>query len=115
MTYNNDLAWEQAKEVARAGGFKNKWVETIDYYNINNGQNVKIFCAINNKKYRILYILDSNEVLLLDRDNKLVVEEYTTVDESRKIFFFEPEPEKVKRELPDDKHLLGQTEAEFYE
>lgn len=114
MTYNNDPLWGQAKEVARAGGCKNQWIEIIDYYNLNLGKNVSIFCALEQKKYRILYILDNEEVLLLDREDNLVVEDYDTVDESRKVFFFESEPEKVTRKLPEGKLLLGQEDIEFY-
>lgn len=114
MTYNEDPAWENAKEVARIGGFKNKWIEIIDYYNMNDGKHVNIFCALDQKKYRILYLLDNDEVLLLDRDGKLTFSEYSIVDESRKIFFFEAEPEETSKELPEGKLLLGQKEAKFY-
>ena len=114
MTYSNDQAWEQAKEVARAGGCKNEWIKIIDYYNLNEGKHVNIFCAIDQKKFRILFMLDSEKVLLLDRDDNLVVEDYETVDESRKIFLFEDEPKKEIRSLPEGETFMGQDEVEFY-
>lgn len=114
MTYSNDPIWEQSKEVARAGGCKNEWIKIIDYYNLNEGKHVNIFCAIEQKKYRILFILDSEEVLLLDRENELVTEEYGIVEESRKIFFFQDTPEKEIRTLPEGLTFLGQDTIEFY-
>ena len=114
MTYSNDSVWEQAKEVARAGGCKNEWIKIIDYYNLNEGKNVNIFCAIDQKKFRILFILDSDRVLLLARDDKLVVKDYAEVEESRKIFLFEDEPKKEIRSLPEGETFMGQDEVEFY-
>lgn len=114
LTYSNDPVWEQAKEVARAGGCKNEWIKIIDYYNLNEGKNVNIFCAIEQRKYRILFILDSGKVLLLDRENQLVTEDYDIVEESRKVFFFQDIPEKETRELPEGNTFMSQGHVEFY-
>jgi len=114
LTYGDDLIWEQAKEVARVGGCKNEWIKIIDYYNLSEGKNVNIFCAIDQKKYRILYITDSEKVLMLDRENELVTEDYQIVVESRKIFLFQEDPKKEIRKLPEGETFLGQDTIEFY-
>lgn len=114
MTYSNDSEWNYAKKVVSSGGHKNNWIYVIDFYNEIGGKNVNIFCAIEQEKFRILYMLDDDSILLMDRNNNLVIEEYQVVEESRKIFFFEPNPEKEVRELPEGTTFNGSKEVEFY-
>lgn len=59
-------------------------------------------------------MLDDDSVLLLDRNDNLVSEEYEIVEESRKIFFFEPDPKKVTQELPKGLTYDDSNEVEFY-
>lgn len=115
LTYKDDYLWLQAKKVAKAGGFNNKWIEIIDYYNLNEGKNVQIFCTIDKDRYRILYILDSHKVLVQTRDKELCAMDYTEVDESRKIFFYQDEPTKVVDEAPENETFLEQETIEFFE
>lgn len=114
MTYSNDSEWNYAKKVVSSGGHKNNWIYVIDFYNSIGGKNVNIFCAIEQEKFRILYMLDDDSVLLLDKKDNLVSEEYEIVEESRKIFFFEPDPKKVTQELPKGLTYDDSNEVEFY-
>lgn len=114
LTFSQDKLWLEAKRVAKTSGFKDKWIEIIDYYNMNDGKYTQIMCVIEGKRYRILYILDDNSILLLDRDGQLLAKDYEDVDTSRKIFYYQPEPDKVVKELSDGMYISSQTEVIYY-
>lgn len=98
--YKGDKVWLEAKQVAKANGFSSDWATVIDYYYLNGGENVKIFSILNDNKYRILGITDDGDVILGTRDDKAFVEQFTTVFESQKIFFYAEETVTKEIDLP---------------
>lgn len=98
--YKNDKIWNEAKKVARAHGFSNNWIEIIDYYNAQGGTHVQIFCVIEESQSRILYILDDESILLMNRDKEVEVKGYDEVFESPKVFFYLDEPKITRLQLP---------------
>lgn len=117
MIFSNDALWLNAKKIAKSSGYGNKWIEIIDYYNINGGKHVQIMAVIGREKFRILYLLDhSNEdVLLLSKNNRFEIKTYEEVEESNKIFIYEEEPLKIESKLlPEGTSVMDSTTVDFY-
>lgn len=98
MTYLNDDEWNKAKTVAKTCGFAGSWVDIVDYYYTIGGMHVHVYAILNAVKYRILRILDNEEVLVMDKDSNLHVRAYDEITKSRKQFFFSDNA-MVEREL----------------
>lgn len=109
--YKDDKIWNDSKQVARAHGFSGNWVDVIDYYNAEGGTNVQIYCVIEEIRSRILYVLDSNKVLLMHRNNELHVEDYDIVMESQKVFFYKEDAELQQLELPEGNTYYNETQV----
>lgn len=87
----------------------------IDIYNDSQGKHVQVYCILEEGKYRILYILDSEKVLLLDKDGNLQIEEYNLVNESQKVFYYREEATKLTEyELTDGETYCGETTVSIY-
>lgn len=115
MTFLNDKLWSEAKRVAKSNGLGDNWVEIMDYYYFVKGCHVMIYAIIDEEKYRILRITDSEEVLLADRNNELIVRPYDEVVNSRKQFFYndvELKPEVHK--LPEGQTIYGASVVKIY-
>lgn len=102
VSFIDDKKWNESKKLARLNGLADNWVEIIDYYNSIRGNHVLAYSILDKQKYRILRVLDSGEVLLMDGTGRLVVEDYDIVLESRKQFFYSDTDLKPKEfHLPE--------------
>ena len=77
------------------------WIEVIDYYRQIGGKHIAVFIAIDKQKYMILEATKDDRVILIDKDNNIVLEDYNTVMQSRKMFYFIEEPFEVKVDIPE--------------
>lgn len=107
MTYGQDKKWIEAKKFIEEQGMKNNWIEVVDYYRQIGGKHVSVFVAINKVKYMILEATIDNRVILVDKNNNIVLEDYDIVYNSRKMFYYIEEPFSVK--LKVDKNILDKT------
>lgn len=107
LNYNEDKVWNEAKKVAKMNGFSNQWIEIIDYYNSRGGAHVQIFVVIDSEKHRILYLLDSEQVLLSNKLDKAVIRDYQEINESKKLFFYKEETTPMEFELPENEYYIG--------
>lgn len=111
----NDEIWNRAKSVVKQNGMGDNWLEIIDYYYHTNGCHVQIYALLGDTAYRILRITDSEEVLLIDRNNNLFVKAYDEVLESRKQFFFsEGTLEETDMDLPNGQSVYGASKVKIY-
>lgn len=101
MTYSKDKKWDEAKDFIKGQGMKDNWVEIVDYYRQIGGRHVAVFIAIDKNKYMILEATKDNRVILVDKDNNIKLEDYDTVMESRKMFYYIEEPFEIKIKLPE--------------
>lgn len=113
MTYLQDNIWQSVKQLAKRNGFFGDWILTIHLYYENGGNNVQIHTNIDKKNYRILRILDSNDILLIDRDDKITVEDFVIVKNSQKSFFY---GSMIETEilLPTGQSLNGEQRIKIY-
>ncbi|WRW34707.1 portal protein [Staphylococcus phage CF5] len=100
MIFSKDSKWDEAKDFIKGQGMQDNWIEVIDYYRQIGGKHVAVFIAIDKKKYMILEATKNNKVILVDRDNNIVLEDYDTVMESKKMFYYIEEPFEVKIKIP---------------
>lgn len=107
MTYGKDKKWKEAKKFIEEQGMKNNWIEVVDYYRQIGGKHVSVFVAINKIKYMILEATIDNQVILVDKDNNVILGDYEEVYNSRKMFYYIEEPFNVKLEV--DKDILSRT------
>lgn len=107
MTYGQDKKWVEAKKFIEEQGMKNNWIEVVDYYRQIGGKHVTVFVAINKVKYMILEATIDEQVILVDKSNNVILEDYDTVYNSRKMFYYIEEPFSVKLEV--DKNILSRT------
>ena len=106
MTYGQDKKWVEAKKFIEEQDMKNNWIEVVDYYRQLGGKHVCVFIALDKKKYMILEATTNNKVILVDKDNNIVLEDYTTVFNSRKMFYYIQKPFEVKLDLSQDIHKI---------
>lgn len=103
LSFINDQKWNDSKKIAKQNGLADNWIEIVDYYMMIKGNHVLAYAILDKQKYRILRVLDSGEILLMDNTGRLVVEDYDIVLESRKQFFYNPDPLTFQeRTLPSD-------------
>lgn len=107
VTYGKDKKWKEAKKFIEEQGMKNNWIEVVDYYRQIGGKHVSVFVAINKIKYMILEATIDNQVILVDKDNNVILGDYEEVYSSRKMFYYIEEPFNVKLEV--DKDILSRT------
>lgn len=107
MLYGQDKKWIEAKKFIEAQGMKNNWIEVIDYYRQIGGRHVTVFVALDKVKYMILEATTDNNVILVDKDNVIVVKDYEVVYSSRKMFYYIEEPFEIK--LDADEDILNKT------
>lgn len=102
------MLWLEAKQIAKESGLDGNWIEIIDYYNSSGGQHVLIHVIFEQTKRRILRVLDSEEVLLIDAVGNVSAHDYNMVMESNKLFFYkENKMEKTRISLPEGQTLIG--------
>ena len=82
MIYSKDSKWDEAKEFIKQQGMQDNWIEIVDYYRQIGGRHVAVFIAIDKQKYMILEATKDNRVILLDKDNNILLEDYDLVTES---------------------------------
>lgn len=114
LNYGRDSEWNEAKNISRLNGFQNQWIDVIDFYNSIGGQHVQVYCVLESQKYRILYILDSKKVLLLDKFENLVIRDYPEVNQSQKTFYFQEEPELDTYDLPEGETYFTEKFVNLY-
>lgn len=102
MIYSKDNKWKEAKEFIKQQGMQDNWIEVVDYYRQIGGKHVAVFIAINKQKYMILEATIDGRVMLVDKDNNIVLEDYDLVTESRKMFYYIEEPIEIEHKLPED-------------
>lgn len=102
MKYSKDNKWNEAKDFIKHQGMQDNWIEVVDYYRQIGGKHVAVFIAIDKKKYMILEATTDGRVLLVDRDNQVVLEDYDLVMQSKKMFYYIEEPIEIEKELPKD-------------
>ena len=76
----------------------------MEYYHSKGAYQATIHAIISERQRQILHILDNNQVLLIDSNQVPYVEDYQTVMESKKLFFYvtgEPQT-TIKVSLPDE-------------
>ena len=100
MIYSKDSKWDEAKEFIKQQGMQDNWIEIVDYYRQIGGRHVAVFIAIDKQKYMILEATKDNRVILLDKDNNILLEDYDLVIESKKMFYYIEEPFEYKINLP---------------
>lgn len=100
MGFSRDLKWEEAKKFISAQGMKDNWIEVVDYYRQLGGKHVAVFIALDHEKYMILEATKDNRVILVDRQNNIRLEDYDTVMESKKMFYYIEEPFEYKVSIP---------------
>jgi hypothetical protein len=81
-TFSQDEKWVEAK---RAVGNLN-WLEVISYYRTIDGENVFVYSVIEGDKRLIVDVLDDEHILLLNKQGEPVVDSYSNVLNSRKVF-----------------------------
>ncbi|WOZ17508.1 hypothetical protein [Staphylococcus phage vB_SauM-T-SE-G1] len=79
---------------------QDNWIEIVDYYRQIGGKHVAVFIALNKVKYMILEATKDNKVILVDKDNNILLEDYDVVMESKKMFYYIEEPFEVKINIP---------------
>lgn len=99
MIYSKDSKWNEAKEFIKQQGMQDNWIEIVDYYRQIGGRHVAVFIAIDKQKYMILEATKDNRVILLDKDNNILLEDYDLVTESKKMFYYIEEPFEYKINL----------------
>ncbi|AAX92410.1 hypothetical protein TwortDSMZ_092 [Staphylococcus phage Twort] len=99
MTYAKDKKWEDAKTFIKQQGMKDNWIEIVDYYRQIGGTHVAVFIALEKEKYMILEATTDNRVILVDKNNNIVLEDYNVVMESKKMFYYIEQPFKHKIDL----------------
>lgn len=82
-TFGQDKKWIEAKRIV---GNDNSWLEVISCYNSIGGKGVFVYSVIEGQKRLIVDVLDDNHVLLFDSNKNLVVEQYETILNSKKLF-----------------------------
>lgn len=87
MAYVTDELWVEAKQVAKANGMANNWVEIVEYYHSLGGHRAMVHSIIADKQREILHVLDDESVLLIDSRSNLHIADYNDVLESKKLFF----------------------------
>ncbi|MDU6503568.1 MAG: hypothetical protein E6533_14300 [Klebsiella pneumoniae] len=100
MIYSKDSKWDEAKEFIKQQGMQDNWIEIVDYYRQIGGRHVAVFIAIDKQRYMILEATKENRVILLDKDNNILLEDYDLVTESKKMFYYIEEPCEYKMNLP---------------
>lgn len=98
--YGKDKLWSETKHYAKNNGFSEDWSSVIDLYYSEGGTNIEVYCILESGKHRIIGLTDTKEVMLLDRDLKLVTEDHKKVLESQKTFFYNDNDTKKTYELP---------------
>ena len=101
MKFAKDKKWDEAKAFIKQQGMTDNWIEVIDYYRQIGGKHIAVFIAIDKQKYMILEATKDGRVILIDKDNNIVLEDYNTVMQSRKMFYFIEEPFEVKVDIPE--------------
>ena len=101
MKFAKDKKWDEAKSFIKQQGMTDNWIEVIDYYRQIGGKHIAVFIAIDKQKYMILEATKDDRVILIDKDNNIVLEDYNTVMQSRKMFYFIEEPFEVKVDIPE--------------
>lgn len=81
-SFSQDKKWVEAK---RAVGNLN-WLEVISYYRSIDGKNVFVYSVIEGDKRLIVDILDDEHILLINKQGEPIVDSYTNVLNSRKVF-----------------------------
>ena len=100
MGFSRDLKWEEAKKFIASQGMKDNWIEVVDYYRQLGGKHVAVFIALDREKYMILEATKDGRVILVDRQNNIKLEDYETVMESKKMFYYIEEPFEYKVSIP---------------
>ncbi|AKC05153.1 hypothetical protein kochi14H1_0130 [Enterococcus phage phi EF14H1] len=113
MGYIQDETWQMVKKVAKKNGFVGDWILIIHSYYEYGGNHVQIHTTINGESYRILRLLDSREILLLDRKGNPVIYDYETVNDGQKSFFYNDMEEK-EIEIPNGRCLNDKTRIKIY-
>lgn len=113
MSYIQDETWQMVKKVAKKNGFVGDWILIIHSYYEYGGNHVQIHTAIDGSNYRILRVLDNKQVLLLDRDENVVVLDYDVVNNGKKSFFYNEMEEKVI-DIPNGIKLNEKSRVKIY-
>lgn len=105
MNYVTDNLWKEAKKVARNNGLANNWLEIVEYYHQKGGYQAVVHVIIDEKQRQIVHILDNEQILLMDKDQKPWIHDYNTVMESKKLFFYvkTAKPTEVEIVIPENK------------
>lgn len=99
-SYSSDPIWREAKKVAGSAE-ESGWIETVSYYREQGGYKVFVYSLINKSKNLIVDVTNTEEILLLDSNNKPFIENYKTIKNSRKYFSFNEEPFYTEVTLQD--------------
>jgi hypothetical protein len=100
LIFSKDKKWDEAKDFIKGQGMQDNWIEIVDYYRQIGGKHVAVFIALNKVKYMILEATKDNKVILVDKDNNILLEDYDIVMESKKMFYYIEEPFEVKINIP---------------
>jgi len=115
VMFSEDTEWSQAKHIAKMTGFQNNWVEIISYYSELGGNKVQLFSILDEDQKRVIDVLDSGDVLVINREKELQVYDYTEVNQSKKSFFFNDNPIEKVITLPNDNKIDEENEVKIYE
>ena len=100
LIFSKDKKWDEAKDFIKGQWMQDNWIEIVDYYRQIGGKHVAVFIALNKVKYMILEATKDNKVILVDKDNNILLEDYDIVMESKKMFYYIEEPFEVKINIP---------------
>ena len=111
----NDSLWKSIKTASREWGFEYDWLKIVSFYNLYGGKNVQVYVVDKDKKFRkrVLAVSDDNQLVLLDKSNKI---SYLNKDEGdllRKAFTYNKSPQnKIKKTI--DYNVNGNKFIEYY-
>jgi hypothetical protein len=101
-SFSQDTKWAEAK---RAVGNLN-WLEVISYYRSIGGKNVFVYSVIEGDKRLIVDILDNERVVLVNKNGEPVIDSYTAVESSRKVFKYSEKTEQVPYMVGNKEYLI---------
>lgn len=83
--FSNDPKWLEAK---RSIG-RLDWIEVVSYYRYLGGKNIFVYIIRDKTKKLIIDFIDSDgNVILLNRNKELEIQDYESVDTSKKEFVY---------------------------
>jgi len=91
-SFSEDEKWLEAKKIV---GANNSWIDIISVYRYLGGKNVFVYIIGDKDKRQIVDIVDDeNNVLLISKYGEPIIEDYDTVEKSRKSFNYSEDIEE---------------------